>query len=122
MRAELAAARRTKHGLNAHDIMTTANFHVLAKPLQPDQGRNEQPRVASGQPSFARPKVEAEPEARLWKVCAEEASSRLGALEWMMLLFFGVLALGAVGFCFSELFDLLSSGALEQTVRALLTR
>jgi len=39
-----------------------------------------------------------------------------------MLLFFGVLALGAVGFCFSELFDLLSSGALEQTVRALLTR
>jgi len=102
--------------------MTTANFYVLAKPRQPDQDQNEQPRVASGQPSFARPKVEAEPESRLWKVCAEEVSSRLGALEWMTLLFLGILALGAVGFCFSEFFDLFSSGALDQTVRVLLTR
>jgi hypothetical protein len=102
--------------------MTTANFYVLAKPLQPDQGLNEQPRVAIEQPSFARPKVEAEPEERLWKVCAEEASPRLGALEWITLLFLGILALGAVGFCFSELFDLFSSGGLDQTVRLLLTR
>jgi hypothetical protein len=102
--------------------METENFFVLTKPLQPDQGLNERPRVASGQPSFARPKVEAEPEARLWKVCAEEVSSRLRALEWTTLLFFGVLALGALAFCFSELFDLFASGALDQTVRALLTK
>jgi hypothetical protein len=43
-------------------------------------------------------------------------------LQWTTLLFFGILALGAVGFCFSELFDLLCSGALDQTVRALLTK
>jgi hypothetical protein len=100
----------------------TANFYVLAKPLQPDPGLNDQHRIASGQLSSARLKVETEPEARLWKICAKEASSRLGALQWITLLLFGILALGAVGFCFSELFDLFSSGALDQTVRALLTR
>jgi hypothetical protein len=102
--------------------VTTANFHVLAKPLQPDQGLKEQQRVATEQPSFARPKVEAEPEARLWKVCAETASPRYGALERMTFLLLGVPALGAAGFCFAELFQLINSGALDQTVRALLTK
>jgi len=97
--------------------MATANFYILAKPLQPDQELNKKPRVVSGQRSFARPKVEAEPESRLWKVFGEEAYSRLRGLEWMTLLFLGIPALGALGFCFSELFDLFSSGALDQTVR-----
>ena len=124
--------------------MTTANFDVLAKPLQPDQGLNpnpeiprrwstalqgssefglkEQNRIGTGQRSFARPKVGTEPEARLWKICAEAASPRGGAFEWITFLFFGVLALGTVGFCFAELFQLLNSGALDQTVRALLMK
>jgi hypothetical protein len=110
-----------EHGRRPN-IITTANFHVLEKPLQPDQGLKVQQRVATEQPSFAPPKVEAEPEARLWKVCAETASRRYGALEWITFLLLGVLALGAAGFCFAELFQLINSGAPDQTVRALLTK
>lgn len=33
-----------------------------------------------------RSKAEAEPEARLWKVCAEAASPRLGGFEWVAFL------------------------------------
>jgi hypothetical protein len=102
--------------------MATANFYIPEKPLQPDQGLKEQNRITTGQPSLARSKAETEPEARLWKVCAEAASPRLNGLEWLALLVFGVLALGAVALCFSELFQLLKSGALDETVRALLTR
>jgi len=102
--------------------MAAANFHILAKTLQSDQGLKEQNRVAIRQPWFTRPKAVAEPEARLWKVCAETASPRLSGFEWIAFLLFGALALGTLAYCFSELFHLLNSGALDQTVRALLTR
>jgi hypothetical protein len=67
-------------------------------------------------------KAGAEPEARLWKICAEAASPQFTALEFVALILFGVLSLGAVSYCVSELFQLLNSGALDQTVRVLLTR
>ena len=100
--------------------MSTANFYILAKPLQSDQGLKEHNRVGTRELSLTR--AETEPEERLWKVCAEAASPRLGAFEWITFLFFGVLALGTVGFCFAELFQFLNSGALDQTVRALLMK
>ena len=102
--------------------MSTANFYILAKPLQLDEGIKEQSRVAARQLSVARPKAETEPEERLWKICAETASPTLGGFEWIAFLFFAVLTLGAMACCFSELFHLLNSGALDETVRALLAK
>jgi hypothetical protein len=103
-------------------MMTTADFHILAEPLQSRQGWKDERQVAAGQRSFSRSKAETEPEARLWKLCAEVASPRLSGVEWIALLLFGASALAALAFCFSESFHLLNSGALDQTVRALLTR
>jgi hypothetical protein len=102
--------------------MAAADFYILAKPLQSDQGLKEQNRVATGQPSFIRSYAETEPEARWWKVCAEAVSPRLSGFERVVFLLFGASALGALACCFSELFHLLNSPALDETVRALLTR
>jgi hypothetical protein len=102
--------------------MVTANLYILANAAESDQGRKEQNRVTTGQSSIARSKAEAELEARLWKVCADAASPPLTGFEWVAFLLFGALALGAVAHCFSELFQLLNSGALDQTVRALPTQ
>ena len=102
--------------------MSTANFYILAKPLQPDEGIREQSQVATRQLSVARPKAEAEPQERWWKVCAAAASPRLSGFEWIAFLVFGASALGALACCFCELFHLVNSGALDEAVRALLTR
>lgn len=100
--------------------MATANFHILAKPLQSDQSVKREHRVTIGQPSFSRSKAEREPETRLWKVFAEATSPRLSGLEWVAFLFFGALALGALVYCFSELFRLFNNDTLARTVRLLL--
>jgi hypothetical protein len=56
------------------------------------------------------------------EVCAEAASPWFSGFDCIALLFFGASVLGALDCCFSELLQLLNSGALEQTVRALVTR
>jgi hypothetical protein len=99
-----------------------ANFYVLAKPLQSDEGIEERSCDATRPLSGIRPKAETEPEERLWKVCAEAVSPRFSALESLAFVFFGALAIGALACCFSELFQLISSGALDQTVHALLKK
>jgi hypothetical protein len=63
--------------------------------------------------------LEAEPEARLWKICAEVASPRLSGFELVVFLLFGALSLVAMASCFSGMFQLLNGDVLEQTVRAL---
>jgi hypothetical protein len=102
--------------------MSTVNFYILAKPLLSDQGLKVQNCVATRQLPATRAEAETEPEERLWKVCTEAASPRLSGFEFIAFLFFGALVLGALAYCFSELFQLLNSGALDETVRALLTR
>jgi hypothetical protein len=100
--------------------MSTANLNVLAKPVPSDARIKEQSRAAPQQLSVARQKAEAE--KCLWKVCAAAASPQFSGFEWIAFLCFGALALGALAYCFSELFHLLDSGALDGTVRALLTK
>ncbi|MFY9986867.1 MAG: hypothetical protein WAK31_19060 [Chthoniobacterales bacterium] len=103
--------------------MTTANYYVLAEPRRFERRLKEEGRgVATKQSSLTRPKVEAEPETRLWKICAEAAPPRLSGFERIALLVFGASAFVALACCAFEWFHLFSSGALEHTVRALLTR
>ena len=80
------------------------------------------PQIANKQPSFTRCKVEAEPETRLWKICAQAAPPRLGAAEWIALLLFGAAEICVLACCVFEWLQLSNSGSLDQVVRALLTR
>ncbi len=52
----------------------------------------------------------------------EAASPKFGRLELIAFLFFGVLVSAATVYCGIELFHMVNSGALEQTVQTLLTR
>ena len=103
-------------------MTTTANLTILAEPLEPAQGSKAERQTAIAQRPFSRSKAETEPERRLWKLCAEAAPPRFSGIEWIALVLFGASAFGALAFCFSEWFHLSSSGALDQTVRALLSR
>jgi hypothetical protein len=103
-------------------MTTTENFRILAEPLESLRGLKDQRRAASGEHSFSRSKAETEPETRLWKICAKAASPGLNGVEWIALLLLGASALGAMAYGFSESFHLFNSGALDQTVRAILTR
>jgi hypothetical protein len=103
--------------------MTTANYYILADPPRSAQElTKERSRVATKQSSFTRPKVEAEPETRLWKICSEIAPPRLDRFEWIALLVFGASAFLSLAFCAFEWFHLFNSGALDQIARAILTR
>ena len=102
--------------------MTTTNLYVVAEPLACAQPLKQPSQVEDRQRPVTRSKIETEPQTRLWKICAEVASARLTGVEWIGLLLLGVSALGALAYGFFELFNLFSSGALDQTVRALLTK
>ena len=104
-------------------MTTTTDFNVLAKPRRPDRPLEEaRLRIVTEASSLNRPRAEAEPERRLWKVCAKAASPRLSKFEWIAMLVFAASALVAMACCTYEWFRLSNSAALEQTVRALLTR
>jgi hypothetical protein len=102
--------------------MTTADFYILAEPRRSDRRlKQERARIATERSSRSWPKVEAETETRLWKLCAEVVSPRLSGVEWIALVLLGASALGALVYVFSELLHLFNSGALDETVRGLLT-
>ena len=100
--------------------MTTANYYVLAEPLK--DLTEERSRVAAEKTSIKRREIAAKPETRLWKLCAEAASPRLGVLERTALFVFAVSAIFGLACCVFEWFQLSNTGSLDQVVRALLTR
>ena len=101
----------------------TANYYILADPPRPAQElTKERPRIATKQMSLPRPKVEPAPETCLWKICAEVDPQRLSGIEWIALLLFAASAFISLAFCAFEWFRLSNSGALDQIVRAILTR
>jgi hypothetical protein len=103
--------------------MTTADFYIQTEPRRSDwRLKEERPRVATEPSSLRRLEVKAEPETRLWKICAQAASPRLSRFERIAVLIFAASALLAMACCTFEWCRLSNSGALDQTVRALLTR
>ena len=96
--------------------MSTVDFYVLAKPQQCDQGLREARRVERRRLCLK------EPERSLWRMCAEAAAPRFSALERILFLLVGALSLGASAYCLAESLCLLNSGALDEVVRAFLTR
>jgi hypothetical protein len=100
--------------------MTTANFYVLTEPFK--ELTKERSPVAAEKTSPKRREIEAQPETRLWKICAEAAPPRLSIFEWTMLLVFAVSAILGLAWCLFEWVQMSNTGSLEQVVRALLTR
>jgi hypothetical protein len=54
------------------------------------------------------------------KICRDLALPKLDRIESIAFLVFGIVASGVTIFCFSELFHLLNSGALEHFVHSVL--
>lgn len=103
--------------------MTTANYYPLAELLQSDRElREDHPRIATEPLSFTRSKIEVEPEARLWRICAEAAPTRLSVFEWIALTVFAGSAIFGLTCCVFEWVQFSNSSSLEQIVRAILTR
>ena len=100
--------------------MTTANFYVLTEPLK--ERTEERPPVAAEKTSPERREIEAEPETRLWKICAEAAPPRLGVFERTALFVFSISAILGLACCVFEWVHLSSSGSLDQVVHSLLAR
>ena len=100
----------------------TANFFMPAHHFQLRRGTSEQSHCTGRRRTTDAPRCEVAPEQRLWKVCKETASLNFGTSEWIVFLFFGVVAIAATVYSFSEFFHLLGSGSVEHTVEALLTR
>jgi hypothetical protein len=118
MRAREPSTTKSRIG-----IMTTKDFYVLAAPLPSNQELGQEPkRIVIKQPSFTPPRIEAEPERRLWKICAQAVPLRLGAVEWIALLLFGVSTICILACCVFEWLQLSNSGSLDQVGRALLSR
>ena len=65
---------------------------------------------------------EINPEQSLRELRRETASLKSSRVEPLVFLFFGLVAVAATAGCFSQLLHLLGGDALEQTVRALLTK
>ena len=103
--------------------MTTVNYYALAEPPQFERElTKEKTWVTKDHLSFARPKIVAEPETRLWMICTEAAPPRLSVFEWSALLVFGVAATFGLACCVFEWVHLSDTGSLDQVVQAFLTR
>jgi hypothetical protein len=100
--------------------MTTATYYVFTEPFK--ELTEERTPAPAEKISPQRREVEAEPETRLWKICAEAAPPRLGVFELTALLMFAIAAILALTCCVFEWVQLSNSDSLDQVVRALLNR
>ena len=101
--------------------MSSSHQYSAVRPLQFYEGKDGRSHFRERQQVVTRLGYKI-PGRSLRSICREVASPAVRRTELIIYLFFVVLAIGAVGFCFSGLFELLNGGALEQTVFALLTR
>ena len=101
--------------------MRTTSF-LLPGHLQFDTRIREQGYCAGRKRPTAQLRSEIEPERRLYKLSGEAVSPKVGRLDLIAYLFFGVLVSAATVYCGTELFHVVNSGGLEQTVQALLSR
>jgi hypothetical protein len=102
--------------------MPTTSTFVHAESFQFRKGTRKRGRRAWRQRLTAQLRSEIKPEDRLYKLSREAASHRFDRLELIAFLFFGVLVSAATVYCGTELFHLVNSSSLEQTVQMLLTR
>ena len=105
-------------------VVPACGFVVAAptKHFQVGQDTREQmPCLAPRRPSASLTR-KINPEQSLRELRRQAASLKSGWVELLLFLFFGLVAIVAMMGCISELFQLLGSAVLEQTVRALLTK
>jgi hypothetical protein len=103
-------------------MMQTTNFFIPRDPFRFSKGKVEPECSPARQRLTVQIRSKTEPENRLWKLSMEAASLKSRKLELTAFLFFGVVASVATVYCATELFQVVNSGALEQTVQALLAR
>jgi hypothetical protein len=102
--------------------MRTTSFLIPADSLQLGTIFTEPVRCAGRQRQMAQFRSEIEPEHCLYKLCREAATPKRHRLELISFLFFGALVSAATVYYVTELFYVVNSGALEQTVQTLLPK
>jgi hypothetical protein len=102
--------------------MSTAPSYLHAELIHFRKRRTEQGCRASPLELKEQLRSEIEPAHRLCALCREVASPKFGRLELIAFSLLGVFASAVTIFSFAELFYVISSGALEQTVQALLAK
>jgi hypothetical protein len=103
-------------------MMQIVNFFIPTKSFYFRKENTEQERCDAGRWLIVQIRSKTEPENRLWKLSMGADSRKGRRLELIAFLFFGVLVSAAAVYCCTELLHVINSGALEQTVQALLTR
>jgi hypothetical protein len=102
--------------------MPTTTFFKPGERFQFRQGTREQNPCGGRRRLAAQLRRNSEPEQSLWKLSMEAVSPKFAKVGLIAFLFLGVLVSAATVCSFSELVHLVNSGALEQTVQALLTK
>ena len=102
-------------------IMRTTSF-LLPGHLPLDTGIRKQGYCGGRRRPTAQLRSEIESEHSFYGLSREAASPKFSRLELIAFLFFGVLVSGATVYSGTELIHVVNSGALEQTVRTLLSR
>src|SRR5208282_6198920 len=101
--------------------MRTTSF-LLPGHLPFDTGIRKHVYCAGRKRPTAQLRSQIEPERRLYKLSSEAVSPKVGRLDLTAYLLFGVLVSAATVYSGTELFHVVNSGGLEQTVQALLSR
>jgi hypothetical protein len=102
--------------------MSGFNSLIDAESLQFRKRTALKGRCARRQRLMTQHRSEIEPEQRLYKLSREAASPKLVRLELLAFLFLGILVSLAAAYCSTELFEVINSGALDQTVQTLLSK
>jgi hypothetical protein len=102
--------------------MRTTSLLIPADSLQLGTRIRKPGRCGGRQRLMAPLRREIEPDHRLYKLSSEAASPKFSRFELIAFLFFGVLASAATVYCVIELFHMVNTVALEQTVQTLLSR
>jgi hypothetical protein len=101
--------------------MQTTNLFIPRESFPFIKGKVELDRRNGRQRPTVRIRSKTEPENRLWKLSTRTASRNGGRFELIAFLFLGSLVSAAAAYCGTELFQVVNSGALEQTVQMLLS-
>ena len=103
-------------------MMQIVNFFIPTKSFYFRKENTEQERCNGGRRLIVQIRSKTGSENPLWKLSLGADSRKGRRLELIAFLFFGVLVSAAAVYCGTELLYVINSGALQQTVQALLTR
>ena len=100
--------------------MSSLRFSTTTQPFQFSDLKEGRSPCSLQRAFTAKRRYNGEPEKRLWKVCLKADSSSLEKVDYLALVYFGIVSTVALGYCLDELLQL--HGTINHTVQLLLAR